>query len=147
MADPGKGPRGPVPPPIFRQKRRAEGPKKIFWEAAPLPPPPLLPYLRDWMTTRSTTGHVLPLTKQVFISGENMSRLTCLYERQIEIIQFATSTSNDTLRLPHQNFAHALFLISSGEQTCIVCILLWEHMEGANDKIIVSNTLSTLEVT
>ena len=43
MADPGEGPGGPAPPPLFLDQTEARGAEKIFFGDPP-------PYLRVWMT-------------------------------------------------------------------------------------------------
>ena len=44
LQDPGEGPVGPGPPPLFLDQNEARSAEKIFFEAAPHP------YLRVWMT-------------------------------------------------------------------------------------------------
>ena len=62
MADPGEGPGGPGPPPIFGRNRGPNGRKKIFLRPPPLSPPPPPTYLKVWIRN----WKALPESRQDF---------------------------------------------------------------------------------
>ena len=57
VVDPGEGPRGPEPSPLFLDQTEAQRGKKIFLGDRPLP------YLRVWMTVPTPTPTPTPLSQ------------------------------------------------------------------------------------
>ena len=60
MADPGEGPGGPAPPPLFVHETEAPKAEKIFLKKPPPPPPPI--YLKVWIRNWES----LPESRQDF---------------------------------------------------------------------------------